>query len=195
MDDQLKVEKWTLDDGRRAERRVTETKDTNGQGERVIELHVEDARPLRLQQRIIEKVKPYIFERKLEIIDPNTGNVVEQKVESLEPRVPMQLVEHIAVVKNNDYGYDDLPFTKKELVEMLADFKTNNKPKEKQESKAKDANPKVESPKKVVKSLGLAEEFEKMSVPQNDGSSMTDKILICVIAAQVVGLAYIIFFM
>ena len=77
---------------------------------------------------------------------------------------------------------------------MLAEFKTNNRPKEKQEGKAKDANPKVESPKKV-RSLGLAEEFEKMSVPQSDGMSMTDKILLCVIAAQVVGLAYIIFFM
>ena len=192
MDDQLKVEKWTLEDGRRAERRVTEVKDGNGQGERVIELHVEDARPLRLQQRIVEKTKPFIFERKLEVIDPATGNVIEQKVESLEPRVPMQVVEHIAVVNNGDY--DNIPFTKRELVEMLAEFKTNNKPKEKQEGKAKDANPKVEAPKKV-RSLGLAEEFEKMSVPQNDGSSIMDKFLICVIGAQVVGLAYIIFFM
>lgn len=191
MDDQLKVEKWTLEDGRRAERRVTEIKDANGQGERVIELHVEDARPLRLQQRIVEKTKPFIFERKLEVIDPATGNVIEQKVESLEPRVPMQIVEHIAVAQNDDYG---VPFTKRELVEMLAEFKTNNKPKQKQEGKDKDANPKVEAPKKV-KSLGLAEEFEKMSAPQNDGSSMMDKVLICVIAAQVVGLAYIIFFM
>ena len=192
MDDQLKVEKWTLEDGRRAERRVTESKDSNGQGERVIELHVEDARPLRLQQRIVEKTKPIIFERKMEVIDPATGNVVEQKVECLEPRVPMQVVEHIGVARgDDDYG---IQFTKREFVELLAEMRTNNKPKEKQEGKAKDANPKVESPKKVM-SLGLAEEFEKMSSPQNDGSSMMDKLLICVIAAQVVGLAYIIFFM
>ena len=47
MDDNLKVEKWTLEDGRRAERRVSETKNASGQSERVIELHVEDVRPLR----------------------------------------------------------------------------------------------------------------------------------------------------
>ena len=55
MDENIKIEKWTLEDGRRAERRVVETTDSNGQSEKVIELHVEDVRPLRLQQRIVEK--------------------------------------------------------------------------------------------------------------------------------------------
>lgn len=194
MDGQVKVEKWTLEDGRRAERRVVESKDSNGEGERIIEIHVEDVRPLRLQQRVVEKTKPVIYERKYETVDPASGEIVEQKVESLEPRVPMQIVEHIvseqATYTNGEYA----PITKKDLVEMLVAIRSDNKLKDKQESKAKDANPKVDAPKKV-QSLGLAEEFEKMSTPQNDGMSMMDKILLCVIAAQVVGLAYIIFFM
>lgn len=190
MDEQIKVEKWTLEDGRRAERRVVETKDANGEGQRVIEVHVEDVRPLRLQQRVVEKTKPVIYERKYETVDPITGAVVEQKVESLEPRVPMQIVEHI-VSEQATYVDDENRFlTKKDFVQVLASLKS----KEKHECKAKDANPKVDAPKKV-KSLGLAEEFEKMSNPQSDGMSMMDKILLCVIAVQVVGLAYIIFFM
>lgn len=190
MDEQLKVEKWTLEDGRRAERRVVETKDANGEGQRVIEVHVEDVRPLRLQQRVVEKTKPVIYERKYETVDPITGAVIEQKVECLEPRVPMQIVEHI-VSEQATYVDDESRFlTKKDFVQMLASLKT----KEKHECKAKDANPKVDAPKKV-QSLGLAEEFEKMSQPQSDGMSMMDKVLLCVIAVQVVGLAYIIFFM
>ena len=191
MDDNLKVEKWTLEDGRRAERRVSETKDANGQGERVIELHVEDVRPLRLQQRIVEKTKPIIYERKLEVVDPTTGDVLEQKIESLEPKYPMQIVQHIATENVSICSKnDDAPITKKELIEILSVFA-----KPKQERKAEDANPKVEAPKKVVHSLGLAEEFEKRSVPQSDGMSMMDKMLFCVIALQVVGLGYILFFM
>ena len=96
MDENIKIEKWTLEDGRRAERRVVETTDSNGQSEKVIELHVEDLRPIRLQQRVIETTKPMLVERKLETIDPMTGNVIEQKIESLEPKSPMQVVQHIA---------------------------------------------------------------------------------------------------
>ena len=62
----------------------------------------------------------------------------------------------------------------------------------------------VRQPKKAVRrmdsdfsdrlnSLGLADEFEKRV--DISGYSMSDKILLLVIAAQVVGLGYIVFFM
>ena len=102
----IKVERWFLDDGRRAERKVTENVGENGECEKIVELFVEDERPLRLQQRVVEKCKPMLFERKLETIDPKTGEVLEQKVESLEPRVPMQVVEHIAKAQNSGYVSD-----------------------------------------------------------------------------------------
>jgi hypothetical protein len=197
MDDNVKVEKWTLEDGRRAEKRVTEIKDANGQSEKIIELHVEDERPLRLQQRIVEKSKPIVYERKLETVDIKTGSVIEQKVESIESRVPMQVVEHIgtyAAVSAQGAKDADKPVTRQELIDAIAAaFRMNASAKS--EVRMDKVASKVEAPKKVVKSLGLAEEFEKMSVPQKDGMSMMDKILLCVIAAQVVGLGYILFFM
>jgi hypothetical protein len=64
----VKIEKWTLEDGRRAERRVVEHKNADGVAEKIIELHIEDERPLRLQQRVVEKVKPVLYERKFEIV-------------------------------------------------------------------------------------------------------------------------------
>ena len=168
MDDNMKVEKWTLEDGRRAERRVVEVKNADGQGEKIIELHVEDERPLKLQQRIIERTKPILYERKLEMVDPTTGSVVEEKIEAL--------------VGNTKAGEGSF-VTKDELLEILASMKGEVKAVVKPETK------------KVVKSLGLAEELEKMTKPQKDGMSMMDKILLVVIGAQIIGLGYILFFM
>jgi hypothetical protein len=117
MDDNMQKEKWTLEDGRRAERRVVENA-LNGETERVIELHVEDERPLRLQQRVVEKSKPIVYERKVETVDPATGNVIESKVESIEPKVQMQLVEHVKSLSN------DVPVTRQEM--LVAQYKPGN---------------------------------------------------------------------
>ena len=118
MEDKHKIEKWTLDDGRRAERHVKETSE-----ERVIELHVEDERPLRLQQRVIEKSKPFVYEREIEVVDKE-GNVVEKKVEAIEPKVHMQLVEHLATVDNSVAAQSvkedcDCHITKEEMVDTI----------------------------------------------------------------------------
>lgn len=93
MEDKVQIEKWTLEDGRRAERHIKEVGD-----ERIIELHIEELRPMRLQQRIVEKVKPFVYEREIEMVDSD-GNVVEKKVEAIEPKVQLQLVDHIAVAQ------------------------------------------------------------------------------------------------
>src|SRR5437868_3696539 len=124
MDD-FKTEKWTLEDGRRAERRVTENVNPSGEAERVVELHVEDERPLRLQQRVVEKRKPFVYEREIHTID-KSGVVVEKKVESIEPKVQMQLVEHL-VAQNGvsalatEQPVEDNPchVTKEEMIETI----------------------------------------------------------------------------
>jgi hypothetical protein len=191
MEDNIKIEKWNLEDGRRAERRVVDQKDADGQGERIIEVHVEDERPLRLQQRVIEKTKPVLYERKFETIDIKTGQVIEQKIESLERNVPMQIVDHIAVNNVSSQGKNDSDkhVTKQEMIDaIVAAIKTNR------ECSAAAHSARKNDVKKV-QSLGLAEEIEKISIPQKDGSSLMDKILFVVIAAQVVGLGYILFFM
>ena len=195
--DEFKTEKWTLDDGRRAERRVTENKSENGQSERVVELHVEDERPLRLQQRVVEQSKPIVYERKVETVDPKTGNVVEQKVESIEPKVQMQLVEHISanntVVAQSIEDECDCHVTKEEMIDtIVAAIKAT-----------RDVTP-VQVPVQAsfagesnlvgrLNSLGLADEIGNRV--DNSSMSSMDKVLLGVIAAQIVGLGYIIFFM
>lgn len=209
MDD-FKTEKWTLDDGRRAERRVTENKTEDGQAERVIELHVEDERPLRLQQRVVEKSKPIVYERKVETLDPKTGSVVEQKVESIEPKVQMQLVEHIAsastVAAQSVEDDCDCHVTKDEMIDtIVAAIKATREtapvrevvrevpaPAPQPQVRAQ-AMPSSGSLANRLNSLGLADEIAGRV--DSGSMSMMDKVLLGVIAAQIVGLGYIIFFM
>ena len=184
----VKIEKWTLEDGRRAERRVVEQKNADGVAEKIIELHIEDERPLRLQQRVVEKVKPVLYERKFETIDPATGNVIDQKVESIESNSKMRVVDHITTISSSDQKQDDInkPVTKQEMIDaIVAAIKANR-----EMSFAAHSAKKCE-----VKSQGISEEIQKMTVPQKDGMSIMDKIILVVIAAQVIGLGYIIFCM
>lgn len=193
MDDIKNVEKWVLDDGRRAEKRVTEVKNEDGQGERVIELHVEDARPLRLQQRVVEKTKPFVFERMVSTVDPQTGEVVDQKLESIEPKIQMQLVEHISTANPNVSALNvaddcDCHVTKEEMIETVIAAVKAAKDNERPMSRSMSSN----SFSDKLNSLGLVDEIEKRV--DISGYSSSDKILIGVIAAQVVVLGYIIFF-
>lgn len=176
--DEIKIDSYTLGDGRRAERRVSHvTKD--GQVEKIVELHVEDERPLRLQERVVEVSKPVVVERKVEKIDPATGVVVEQKVEALEPKTPMQVVEHIGVaVQKPVCEHADLV---KAIVEALKVSK--------EESVTVQSAPSELSTK--LNSLGLADEIASKA----KGMSKTDMLILAIIAAQVVGLGYIVFFM
>ena len=202
MDD-FKTEKWTLDDGRRAERRVTENTSDNGQSERVVELHVEDERPLRLQQRVVEKSKPIVYERKVETLDPKTGSVVEQRVESIEPKVQMQLVEHIAsastVAAQSVEDDCDCHVTKDEMIDtIVAAIKATRETAPVREVPAAPAVRMQSMPSTGglagrLNSLGLADEIAGRVDPA--GMSTMDKVLLGVIAAQIVGLGYIIFFM
>ena len=188
MDDNIKIERWTLEDGRRAEKRVTEVLNENGESEKVIELHVEDPKPMRLEHRIVERVKPMLYERTLQKIDPASGEIVDQTVESLEPRVPLQVVEHIVASSKSAPNTNDAdrPVTKQEMIDaIVAAIKANR-----EMSLQAHASKKCE-----VKAQGLAEEFQKLQVPQKDGMSIMDKAMIVIIGIQVVGLAYILFFM
>lgn len=172
------VEKWTLEDGRRAERRVSEQALANGQQEKVIELHVEDERPLRLQQRVVEKSRPIVYERTLETIDPKTGKVVEQKVEAIEPKVQMHLVEHIACETEKP------KCCKENMVDKVV---------EKVLERLAPVEPSAELGQKL-NSLGLVDEIGNRVADANK-FSIIDKFLLAVIAAQLCGLVYIMFFM
>jgi hypothetical protein len=107
------VKKIRLEDGRNAERH---TIDEGNQ--RTIELYAEDQRPLKLEKRVVEKVKPVVYERTIQSIQD--GNVVEEKVEALEPKVDLQLREHLGVAQNSALGVS--PYvTKNELVNTVVE--------------------------------------------------------------------------
>jgi hypothetical protein len=189
MDD-LKNQKWVLDDGRRAERRVMENTNENGEFETVIELHVEDERPLKLQQRVVEKSKPIVYERMVETIDPKTGDVVEQRVESIEPKIRMQLVEHISSCKASPQPTKecDCHVTKEEMIDtIVAAIKATRENTTVNSQNAVGQN----NFKGKLNSLGLADEISE----RVGNSNNSDKIMYGVIAVEVIALVYIIFFM
>ena len=177
----MTTEKWILDDGRRAEKRVIETINTDKmESEKVVELHMEDEKPLKLKQRVIEKTKPFIYERKIETIDAQ-GNVVDLKVESVEPKVNFQFVDHIiaggsAAVASQSVG----GISKDEIVEMVKEAMKSTGP----------CHASVCSRK--LKSKGVVDEVEN-KIEKDNQPSIMDKVLIGVIAAQMIGLAYLFF--
>ena len=176
----MDTEKWILDDGRRAEKRVTEIHNPEKmECEKVVELHMEDERPLKLKQRVIEKTKPFIYERRTETIDQN-GNVVDLKVESVEPKVNFQFVDHIVADTSACSHARKHGFSKEEIVEAV------------KESIKSSHGACHGSACKKLKSKGVAEEVETKVEAEKQTSTM-DKILIAVIAVQLVGLAYLFF--
>lgn len=106
------VEKFTLEDGRMAERHIT----INDDGEKVVEVFVQEKLPLKLEKRVTEKKKEVVHEQKIETI--KDGEVVEVKVLSTEPSVKMELREHIGKADNNQIGTLNYA-TKKDLIEVV----------------------------------------------------------------------------
>lgn len=96
----MAIEPFVLEDGRQAERHITE----NGE-QRVVEVYVEDVRPKRLTDRVTEKSRSMVVERTVEKLN-EMGEVVEKKIESLEPGVRMELRRHIV---QDDTMEDDAP--------------------------------------------------------------------------------------
>jgi hypothetical protein len=202
-----KIEKYSLHDGRRAERRVFETKDSNdGAAEIVTEIYVEEERPLRLSERVLEKKKPFVYERVIETVDQD-GNIVEQKTESTDPGSRMHVVDHIGVMQHDihaqSYSEDDCDcnVTKEEMIEAIVAGVRAARMSDDHHYVAppvhKNVAPVEERPSGgEIRSLGLADTIAKR---QGDSGtteySTTDKVLMGVIAAMVIGLVYVIFMM
>jgi len=112
------TKRFMLEDGRWAERRVVENvKDC--EGEKVTELHAEEVRPLYLTERLVEKSKPFVYEKVHEVLDKD-GNVVEQKVEGIDPTSQMKVQQHI--LSATSVKEDEKPryVTSDELLDAVA---------------------------------------------------------------------------
>lgn len=86
-----KRKEFLWDDGRRAERVVVD--DDECEGVRVTEIYVEPKIEKKLAQRIVERRKPVVYEREIEVIDEASGEVVDKVVEATEPRAQMHVIE------------------------------------------------------------------------------------------------------
>jgi hypothetical protein len=116
----VRIEKLSTPDGRYAERRVSEAVDCDSCGnhfesEKVIEQWEED-RPLNLKQRVRERSKPCVYERVVETIE--NDEVVDVKVESVEPASQLQLVEHLGLDRSAKAPESEF-VTKDELQEVI----------------------------------------------------------------------------
>jgi hypothetical protein len=114
-----KITQIRLADGRYGETRTKEVIENSGNGERVYERYEEEPRTLHLTERVVEKQRPVVVERTIETIQ--NGEVVETKVESIEPRVQMQLREHIALASTQAQSQEecDCYVTKQDLTDAL----------------------------------------------------------------------------
>jgi len=104
----LKTERLTLEDGRRAERRIY----IDDQGDEVTEMHIEPKCNLVLEKRIINKKKEMLAEQRIETI--RDGEVVDVEVHSTNLK-PIDLLPYV---------------TKEELAEALKEILAPLKPKD-----------------------------------------------------------------
>jgi hypothetical protein len=119
--EEVKVKKIRLEDGRYGEVKTREAKDCEtGQGEVVYEHYEEEPRQLHLRQRVTEKKRPVVYERTIESIEGN--EVVERKVESIEPSVNMQLREHIGLAKAEAQSADPCYVTSQDLKDAMLEM-------------------------------------------------------------------------
>ena len=115
------VDRIYLRDGREAEQRVVERLGNDGSvTERVTEIHAEPAKTMALEQRIIERVKPIVFEREIDTI--KDGQVVEKKVEALDPEVKMELRQHLGL-EPAPVVVPEQPMTKSDLRDLLMELR------------------------------------------------------------------------
>ena len=108
------VEKLTLGDGRRAEQHVMH----NSDGDEIVEVFAEEARPLKLEERIIRKHKTIVSEERVEKV--RDGEVVHFEIKSRDPVVPLQVVQRVGVADHAKIVDGDY-VRKEEIGALVAD--------------------------------------------------------------------------
>jgi len=188
------VERIQLEDGRHAERHVTDDGET-----RVVELHAEPKRDKLLEKRIVEKRRNVICERTIESVDPSTGEVVEQLVESIDPpESRMQLVKHIALEQQGVSALgvkkEDCSVTREELIDAVVSAVRAIKEHENVEPPQQPA-PKAVKAQSVPQVSAYQELVGERVLQSQQKTPAMNLTLLMIIAAQVAALAYIMFIM
>lgn len=110
----LRVETLTLDDGRRAERHVS----NDEAGNEVVEIFAEEKRPLKLEKRLVREFKNVVSKEVHQTV--KDGEIVLEEVHALEPNVPLQVRERIGVANHHKVVDGDY-VRKEEIHKMIAD--------------------------------------------------------------------------
>jgi hypothetical protein len=90
----VKVQSLTLDDGRRAERHISNDND----GSEIVEIFAEEKRPLKLEKKIKREFKTVVAKEIHQTV--KDGEVVLEEVRSTEPEVPLQLTSRLGVANH-----------------------------------------------------------------------------------------------
>ena len=170
-----------LEDGRRADRVVREELNDAGEAVTVTELFVEPKIEKKLAKRIVEYTRPVIHRREIETVDEATGEVVEKKVESIDPSVKMELREHVvSTPKLEAESY----VTRTELKDLLLSLKAN--PIVVQSTPTEEAQKFFEvEPKKAP--IQSAQELTEKRNATKSGLSLTTIVLGGLIVAELIG--------
>lgn len=170
-----------LEDGRRADRVVREELNDAGEAVTVTELFVEPKIEKKLAKRIVEYTRPVIHRREIETVDEATGEVVEKKVESIDPSVKMELREHVvSTPKLEAESY----VTRTELKDLLLSLKAN--PIVVQSTPAEEAQRFFEvEPKKAT--ISSAQELTEKRNATKSGLSLATIVLGGLIVAELIG--------
>lgn len=95
MEEKKDVVSVFLEDGRRAEKIVQSNLDPISSEEKIVtEIWEEPKIEKKLSKRVVDYKKPLVYKREIEFVDA-AGDVVEKKVESLEPETKLELREHL----------------------------------------------------------------------------------------------------
>lgn len=99
-----------LEDGRQAKQHIS----TDDHGNTVIEIFEEIKPELKLTKRIIQKKKEIVSEETIQTL--SNGQIVEEQVKSLEPKVDLEVRQHIAYA---DSPSPNDPLNKENISEMV----------------------------------------------------------------------------
>lgn len=95
--------------------------------ERVTEIYVEKPREKYIQQRIIERRKPFVYEKEIEDHDLETGEVIRKTIESIDDNeIKSRVVDRIETQNYKESCDCSGPISKKDLIEAFKyydDFK------------------------------------------------------------------------
>lgn len=116
------VEKIMMEDGRMAERRTI----VDENGDKHIELWVEEPRNLKLESCIHEKHATIVSERKIEMVNED-GEITDVKIESVDPQSNMKLVKHLGVATDKNVSkYATKDELKEVVVAAVSEIQSQN---------------------------------------------------------------------